>query len=102
MILNYYQKLEEKVASTCEINNQTPKIQYPCEWEYKVILLEDEDVKSTINCILLNKLCTINASNKSKQGKYQSYNIKTLVMNEDERKMIFETLKQNDKIKYVL
>lgn len=90
------------MASTCEINGQKAKIEYPSEWEYKVIILKDADIKEIVKDILLEKEYKLAQSNTSKGGKYKSYNLTTLVNSDDERGAIFEALKQDDRVKYVL
>lgn len=90
------------MASICEINGQKATIEYPCTWEYKIIVLKDDDINKIAKEILLQKEYKIVPSNKSKSGKYKSYNLTTLVESEDERRVIFQTLKQNNKVKYIL
>lgn len=90
------------MATTCEINNKTPKINYPCNWEYKIIAQKNEDILKAVQDILKGKEYKLENSNKSKTGKYVSYNLQTLVANEDERKVYFEALKSQKNIKFVL
>lgn len=90
------------MATTCEINGQKADIKYPCDWEYKIILLKDVDVREIVEEIILEKEYRLSPSNKSKSGKYSSYNLTILVNNDSEREWIFGALKQNKNIKYVL
>ncbi len=90
------------MATTCEINGQKAKIDYPANWEYKVIFLKDADVKKVLKDLLLQKEYKIKESNKSKSGKYTSYNLTMLVHSEKEREEIFALLKNDKNIKYVL
>ncbi len=90
------------MATTCEIIGQKAKIDYPANWEYKIIFLKEVDAKKALDDLLLKKEYKLKESNKSKGGKYTSYNLTTLVHNEKEREEIFSLLKQNKNIKYVL
>lgn len=74
-----------------------PNIDYPCEWEYKIILDKsinaDEFIKKLINA-------SFKLSVSKHTDKYTSYN---LILNVEDEKMrldIFALLKQN--CKYVL
>ncbi len=91
-----------KVATTCDINGQKAKISYPCKWEYKFIILKEDDANEVIMDVNLPSRYDISPSNTSKSGKYQSYNLSITVDNEKQREDIFLSLKQNKKIKYVL
>lgn len=90
------------MATTCDINNKTPKIDYPSYWEYKVIIEKNKDIKRIVQEVFKGKEHTLKESKSSKEGKYLSYNIQTLVANEDERKIYFDLLKSHKMIKFVL
>ncbi len=83
-------------------NSKELKLDYPCDWEYKAILEAQHDIEEIVKSILDQREHTIRKSQNSKNGKYSSYTIKTLVHNSDDRKIIFETLKQHKSIKFVL
>ena len=83
-------------------NSQELKLNYPCNWEYKAILEAHHDIKEIVQSVLDEREHSIRKSQNSKAGKYSSYTIKTLVHSSDDRKVIFETLKQHKSIKFVL
>lgn len=83
-------------------NSQELKLDYPCHWQYKTIVTADVCIKEATKDILHQREHSINPSNNSKEGKYISYTVSVLVHNDDDRKMIFECLKQVESIKFVL
>ncbi len=89
------------MATTCDINGKKPIIDYPCEWKYKLIL-EKADAKAIAKEVLGKKEFKCESSRDSKGGKYTSYNLTTLVINENERLAIFEALKAHKDTKFVL
>jgi putative lipoic acid-binding regulatory protein len=52
--------------------------------------------------ILDEREFALRPSKNSAQGKYESHTITVLVHSDDDRKTIFETLKKEEKIKFVL
>lgn len=78
------------------------KLDYPCTWHYKAILEAELNIKHIIKEILDEREHSLRKSKNSKQGKYESYTLSVLVHSDDDRKMIFETLKQHKSIKFVL
>lgn len=83
-------------------NSQELKLNYPCDWEYKVILEAHFNVKEIVKSVLDKREHTIRKSQNSKAGKYSSYTVKTLVHSSNERRVIFEALKKHESIKFVL
>lgn len=90
------------MATTCEINNKTPQIQYPSMWQYRIIVEKNIDINGVAQDILKGKEHKLSLSNESKKGKYLSYNLQTLVANEDERKALFDLFKTHKMTKFVL
>ncbi len=86
-----------KVENSKELN-----LEYPCNWEYKVILDKEHNIDDLTKESLPQRDYTIKKSKNSKNGKYNSYSVNVLVHNHDDRKMIFETLKKHNKTKFVL
>jgi putative lipoic acid-binding regulatory protein len=83
-------------------NSQELKLDYPCLWQYKAIVASDVCIKSVTKDILHQRDHSIKPSNNSKEGKYASYTLSVLVHSDDDRKMLFECLKQVESIKFVL
>lgn len=78
------------------------KLDYPCKWEYKAVLESHHNIKEIVKSILDDREHSIKKSNNSKTGKYQSHTVSTLVHSDDDRKAVFEELKNHESIKFVL
>ncbi|MDP8218418.1 MAG: DUF493 domain-containing protein [Candidatus Theseobacter exili] len=79
-----------------------PKIDYPCKWAYKIIGQDEKLLKQAAVSVVGNNLYTITASKSSSGGKYKSLKLEVDVRDENERINIFERLKRNSAIKFVL
>lgn len=78
------------------------QIEYPANWEYKVIAFSKNLITNAIKDIIDDRDHTLTHSHNSKNGKYISMNLDILVHNEDDRNIIFESLKKHKDIKMVL
>jgi len=87
----------EKVDNTKEL-----KLNYPCNWQYKMIINRDNSAKEIAKEALGDRAYSLKKSQNSSKGKYSSHTLEILVHNQDDRKELFETLKNHDKIKFVL
>jgi len=84
-------------------NNSKPDIEYPCDWRYKIIGDNIEIMLKAIDDLLLNKFnYDVTPSNISKKGNYYSLNLVVRVNDELERERIYNSLSENESIKYVL
>jgi len=83
-------------------NTQELKLNYPCKWEYKIILEASLDIKSITKNLLDEREYVLKKSQNSKKGKYSSYTLSILIHNVEDRKMIYDCLKQHKSIKFVL
>ena len=82
----------------------TPELQldYPCHWEYKLVLSSEHNVTTLVQEILEERIHEIRKSQNSTKGNYASYTLRILVHNADDRKMLFQMLKAHPHIKFVL
>ena len=78
------------------------EIDYPCEWKYKVIGEEKEKILGAVRTVLGKRPYTCTFSKISNKGNYHSYEVKTLVHNEDDRTELFRLLKEHNDLKMVL
>ncbi len=79
-----------------------PIVEYPCNWQYKLIGENETKVKEVINELLSHKSIILSKSKVSKQKKYTSFNLDVNVENEEERDRIFQLLKIQNEIVMVL
>jgi len=85
--------------------NEIPKdakIQYPCRWTYKIVVISNQKIESIIKSVIGQREFKVTTSKKSKKGKYTSYNLDLLVHNDDDRKTLYEEFKKIDTVKIVL
>lgn len=82
----------------------TPELQldYPCHWEYKLVLSTEHNVTTLVQEILEERIHEVRKSQNSTKGNYVSYTLSVLVHNADDRKMLFHMLKSHQHIKFVL
>lgn len=85
-----------------DLSKEKLELDYPCNWVYKLVVLEKVNIKTTVKEIVLEREHTVIESKKSAKGKFKSYTLELLVHNEDDRKTIFEVLGKHNDIKMVL
>lgn len=85
-----------------DLNNKRPNITYPCQWEYKVIGTNVDEMIKAIELAVMGMEYEINSSNVSSKGNYFSLNLKVFVASEIIRNTIFATLEANVFVKMVL
>lgn len=83
-------------------NSEKPNIDYPCNWNYKIIGTELEEMIRAIEKIVEGMEYNIASSNVSSKGKYFSLNLKVFVTSEAIRNIIFEKLESSDYVKMVI
>lgn len=91
------QKAEERVVNSKEL-----KLDYPCHWEYKLILSTEHNVSHLVKEVLDEREHHLAPSQSSTKGNYTSHTLRILVHNDDDRKMLFHALKSHKHIKFVL
>ncbi len=82
----------------------TPELQldYPCQWEYKLVLSTEHNVTHIVKEVLMERLHEVRKSQNSSKGNYVSYTLSVLVHNADDRKTLYHMLKAHQHIKFVL
>ena len=85
-----------------DLSKEKLELNYPCSWEYKLVVLEHIDIHITVKEVILQREHKVKASKVSSKGKYKSYTLEMLVHNEDDRKEIYKMLGDDSNIKMVL
>ena len=85
-----------------DLNKEKLKLDYPCSWVYKIVLLQEDNAKKIVKEVLEGRTHTLKASKTSKKGKFASFNLDLIVHNDDDRKYLYEILGKHDQIKMVL
>ncbi|MDP2365426.1 MAG: DUF493 domain-containing protein [Ignavibacteria bacterium] len=83
-------------------NSKKPTIEYPCNWHYKVIGTDLDEMIKAIDQVVDGMDYKISSSNVSTKGKYFSLNLKVFVTSEVIRDIIFAKLKGIEFVKMVL
>ena len=83
-------------------SSKRPNIKYPCNWDYKVIGTNVDEMFKAIEEVVEGFEFKISSSNVSSKGKYFSLNLKVFVTSEEVRDIIFAKLKENQFVKMVL
>lgn len=83
-------------------DSKKPKIDYPCDWHYKVIGTDAAEMIKAIELAIEGMDYKISPSNVSSKGNYFSLNLKVFVTSEVIRDIIFVKLKENEYVKMVL
>lgn len=83
-------------------NSKKPDIEYPCNWDYKIIGTDVDQMISVIEKTVAGMEYNISSSNVSSKGKYFSLNLKVFVTSEAIRNIIFEKLESSDYVKMVI
>ncbi len=85
-----------------DLSKETLNLNYPCNWIYKLVVLEHINIKATVKEVVLEREHKISESKVSSKGKYKSYTLELLVHNEDDRKGLYELLLKHSNIKMIV
>jgi putative lipoic acid-binding regulatory protein len=83
-------------------NSNKPNIEYPCDWHYKIIGTNVDEMIKAIEFITEGMDYKLSSSNVSSKGNYFSINLKVLVPSEVIRDIVFAKLKANKFVKIVI
>ena len=83
-------------------NSKKPNIEYPCDWEYKVIGTDVDEMIKAIELITEGMDYKVSPSNVSSKGNYFSLNLTVFVNSEVIRDTIFAKLESNEFVKMVI
>jgi hypothetical protein len=83
-------------------DRRKPDINYPCNWDYKIIGTDLDQMIEAIELIVEGMDYKISFSNVSAQGNYFSLNLTVFVNSEIIRDIIFSKLVESKFIKFVL
>ena len=83
-------------------NSKKPNIEYPCDWHYKVIGTDVDEMIKAIELAVNGMDYKISPSNVSSKGNYFSLNLTVFVPSEVIRDIIFVKLEASEFVKMVL
>jgi len=79
-----------------------PKIDYPCQWGFKIIGRDKSKLELCIKEILCSREHICKDGNISKNGKFYSMNAYCQVKNQDDRDSIFKSFETHKDVKMVM
>lgn len=82
-------------------NSERPEIIYPCNWDYKIIGTDVEEMVKVIEEAVGDLTYEISPSNISKKGNYFSLNLSVYVPSEIVRDIIFQKVSASAFVKIV-
>lgn len=82
--------------------NRKPEIKYPCNWSYKIIGTDIEQMIAAVEETIVSLNYDLTPSNISRKGRYFSLNVTVMVPSEIVRDEIFKTLSGHPAIKFVM
>ena len=85
-----------------DINKKRPDIDYPTEWQYKIIGLNIDDMLLAVEESIKGLEYKVSPSNVSSNDKYFSLNVVLIVPSELIRDLIFQNLSKHPAIKFVI
>ena len=85
-----------------DLNNHKLELEYPCEWEYKVVIKSEKNINPITKEIFKTREHIVKESKTSSKGKFCSYNIKLTVHSDEDRTGIYKILHAHEHIKMVV
>lgn len=85
-----------------DLNQHKLELDYPCDWEYKVVIKSDKNIKPIAKEIFETREYSVKESKKSSKGKFSSFNIKLTVTSDEDRTSIYKQLHAHEDIKMVV
>jgi putative lipoic acid-binding regulatory protein len=82
--------------------DRRPKISYPTKWTYTVIGVDRSALDTAIADVVEERSHKVSLSNLSSGGKYVSLKLELIVLDEKERLRIFDRLRGQAAVAFVL
>ncbi len=81
---------------------QSPEIDYPCRWSYRIIGTCADSIRSLVVTVAGDDAHDLEPSRASSSGKYVSFKLTLLVRDEAHRHEIFHALAVHETVRHVL
>ena len=85
-----------------ENSNDKPKIDYPCEWGYKIIGTNRAELEAVICKVMKSRTYKQKGGNSSSKGKFHSLSTSCEVESEVDRDAIFKAFQEHKDVKMVI
>ena len=81
---------------------QTPDITYPCHWEYRLVGRKQNEMEEAVRRLLPSRDYTLKPGNRSAKGTFISLHLSVLVFNHNDRRFLYDQLKNEPVFMHVL
>ncbi len=85
-----------------DLNQHKLELDYPCSWEYKLVMRQEVDIKIVMKETLGEREHKVSLSKKSSKGKFTSHKIELIVHNEDDRKELHKIFHTHKDVKMIV
>ncbi|MEE2907475.1 MAG: DUF493 domain-containing protein [Planctomycetota bacterium] len=85
-----------------DLEGEKLDLQYPCQWEYRVIGADSEEVMAAITSIMADRPHCCAPGHTSEGGRWCTLVVSLEVADEAERVGLYEALRDNEAVKMVL
>jgi len=85
-----------------DLNQHKVKLDYPCSWEYKIVIKSEHNINPIVKEILEDRDHKIAPSKASSKGKFESFSLKLTVHSDEDRTGIYQQLGNHERIKMVV
>jgi putative lipoic acid-binding regulatory protein len=83
-------------------NKHKLHLDYPCQWIYKIIGTNQDEMQSAVTELIRDRPCKISFSRRNEMARYISLNVEVIVESESHRMDLYYALKAHPAIKVVL
>ena len=81
---------------------QKPTIEYPTQWGFKIIGRNEAKLKACIKEVMGEKAHQCTLGNRSKTGKFTTYNASCMVESQEERDTLFKAFQEHEDVEMVI
>ena len=81
---------------------EKPQIEYPTNWGFKIIGRDEEKLKACIKEVMGKKEHLCSLGNRSRTGKFTTYNASCVVETQEERDRLFKCFQDHDDVEMVI
>jgi putative lipoic acid-binding regulatory protein len=85
-----------------DLNNHKLKLDYPCSWCYKIVLLNEHNANAIARNVLEHREHKVTKSKVSSKGKFKSYNIDLTVHSDEDRENLHKVFGEHKNVKMVV
>jgi uncharacterized protein len=78
------------------------QLEYPCPWIYKIIGVDENEMRLAVAEIICDRTYKISHSRSSETAKYHCLNVELSVESESHRTALYEALKAHRAVKIIL